>query len=173
MALRTVARHRIGRILHVKYPVMKHVENSLRGIRRAASRGYDAIDIDMQITSDGVIVGTHWARPLKRDGFHDPEGKIPRYQTVRRMTWIQVHRLVAPKRYRIQRIETLLRACARRGVIALLEPKGDPRFANDNTWRYLAAVADDLGCEVSVRALHENRAALAPARRAGFQAWEI
>jgi glycerophosphoryl diester phosphodiesterase len=152
---------------------MKHVENSLRGIRRAARRGYDAIDIDMQITRDGVIVGTHWARPLKRDGFHDPQHKIPRYRPVRRMTWIQVHRLVAPRKYRIQRIEVLLRACHRRGITAVLEPKGDPRFAHDTVWRYLATVADDLGATVSVRALHENRAALAPARRAGFQAWEI
>lgn len=173
MALRTVARRKIGRILHVKWPVMKHVENSLRGIRRAARRDYDAIDIDLQMTKDRIIVGTHWARPLKRDGFRDPEGKIPRYRPVRQMTWIQVHRLVAPKRYRIQRIERLLRACARRGVIALLEPKGDKRFAEDWPWEYMRDVAEDCGATVSVRALHENRAALAPARRAGFEAWEI
>jgi glycerophosphoryl diester phosphodiesterase len=173
MALRTLARRRIGRIRHVKWPTPKHIENSLRGIAYAARHGYDAIDIDMQITSDRVIVGTHWARPMKRDGFHDPDHKIPRYRTVRRMTWVQVHRLIAPKRYRIVRIERLLRACARRGVTALLEPKGDPRFREDWPWQHIAAVADDCGATVSVRALRENRAALTPARRAGFEAWEI
>lgn len=173
MALLTRARRLIGRIRHVQWPVMKHVENSLRGIRYAARHGYDAIDLDMQITSDGRIVGTHWARPMVRDGFHDPDHKIPRYRTVRRMTYRQVRRLVSSDHYRIQPIETLLRACARRGVVALLEPKGDPRFAQDWPWQHLAAVAEDVGATVSVRALRENADALAPARRAGFEAWEI
>ena len=172
MTLRTRARRQIGRILHVKFPVMKHVENSVRGIRRAARRGYDAIDLDLQITSDGVIVGTHWGRPMVHDGFHDPEGKIPRYRPVKRLRWAQVHRLVAG-RYRIQRIERLLRACARRGFVALLEPKGDPRFELDWPWQHIAAVAEDCGATVSVRALHENAAALIPAARVGFETWEI
>jgi hypothetical protein len=172
MSLRTLARRKVGRIFHVQWPVFKHVENSLRGIRRAARRGYDAIDIDMQITKDGVVVATHWGRPMVRDGFHDPAGDIPRYRPVKRLTWAQVSRLVAGK-YHIRRIERVLRACARRGVVAVLEPKGDPRFTHDTVWRYIAAVADDLGATVSVRALPENAAALAPAKRAGFQAWEI
>lgn len=173
MALLTRARRRIGRIRHVKWPLMKHVENSIRGIRYAARHHYDAIDLDMQITADGRIVGTHWARPMVRDGFHDPDHKIPRYRTVRRMTYRQVRRLVSRDHYRIQPIETLLRACARRGVVALLEPKGDPRFAEDWPWQHIAKVAEDVGATVSVRALHANRAALDPARRAGFEAWEI
>lgn len=172
MTLRTRARGHVGRILHYKQP-FKHVENSLRGVTRAARGRYDAIDLDMQITSDGRIVGTHWGKPMKLDGFHDPLNKIPRYTPVRRMTFAQVRRLVAPGRYHIQPIETLLAACARRGVIALLEPKGDPRFATDAPWRHLATVAEDVGATVSVRALPANAAALAPARRAGFQAWEI
>lgn len=172
MALRTRARRNIGRILHYKQP-RKHIENSLRGIRRAARGHFDAIDLDMQITSDGRIVGTHWGRPMVLDGFHDPERKIPRYTPVRRMTYAQVRRLVTPGRYRIQPIETLLRACARRGIVALLEPKGDPRFRQDWPWEHLADVADDVGCTVSVRALPENAAALAPAERAGFEAWQI
>jgi glycerophosphoryl diester phosphodiesterase len=173
MALRTRARYRVGRILHVQWPVMKHVENSLRGIRRAGRGRYDAIDLDLQITADNVIVGTHWPRPMIRDGFHDPEHRISRYRPVRRMRWAQVARLVTPGRYHIQRIERLLRACARNGVIALLEPKGDPRFRNDSVWRYIAAVAEDCGATVSVRALRENADALPAARRAGFEAWEI
>lgn len=172
MSLRTLARNRVGRILHYKQP-RKHVENSLRGIERARRGGYDAIDLDMQITADGIIVGTHWGRPMVLDGFHDPEHKIPRYRTVRRLRWAQVARLVTPDRYHIQRIETLLRACARKGIVAVLEPKGDPRFREDWPWLHIAKVAGDVGATVSVRALPENAAALDPARRAGFQAWEI
>lgn len=170
--LRTRARRKVGRIFHVAYPVMKHVENSVRGVRRAAHR-YDAIDIDMQITADRRIVATHWARPMVRDGFHDPEHKIRRYTPVQRMTFAQVRRLVAPKRYRIQPIERILRACARRGVVAVLEPKGDRRFTEAWPWEHIAAVAEDVGAVVSVRALHQNADALVPACRAGFEAWEI
>ena len=173
MALRTRARQRIGRIYHVAAPIKKHIENSVRGVRHAARIGCDAIDIDMQITADGRIVATHWGRPMIHDGFHDQAGKIRRYTPVSRLSFAQVRRLIAPGRYRIQPIERVLKACARRHVVALLEPKGDPRFAHLTPWEHLAAVADDLGCEVSVRALRQNAAALAPARTVGFQAWEI
>jgi glycerophosphoryl diester phosphodiesterase len=176
VTLRTRVRRRIGRILHVAHPTPKHVENSVRGIRRAHRRGFASIDLDMQITKDRVIVGTHWARPLLRDGFRDPKRRIGSHAIVRNLTWAQVARLRAgrwPRRYRISRIERLLSECARLGVVALLEPKGDPRFATDWPWQHIAAVAEDVGCTVSVRALGENAAALKPARKVGFEAWEI
>lgn len=175
MALLTRARRLIGRILHVEYPVMKHVENSLRGVRRAARR-HEAIDLDMQITKDNRIVGTHWPRPLLRDGFRDPRRRIGRHARVRDLTWAQVSRLRAghrPRLYRIQPIERLLYECARRGVVAVLEPKGDPRFTQDWTWQHIAKTAEAYGATVSVRALRENADALPAARRAGFKAWEI
>jgi glycerophosphoryl diester phosphodiesterase len=171
VTLRTRARRRVGRIYHRLQP-FKHVENSLRGIKLAVRGGYDAIDIDLQMTHDGVIVATHWGRPLAHDGFHDPEGKIPRYRTVRRMTWLQVSRLLSGH-YRIRRIERILRTCGRRKITAVLEPKGDKRFTHDWPWQYIAEIAEEYGATVSVRALPENSAALPAARRAGFQAWEI
>lgn len=176
MALRTLPRRLIGSIFHVAYPVMKHTENSVRGVKRAKRLGKHAIDIDMLITSDNRIVGCHWDRPLERDGFRDPLGRIGRSVTVRHLTYTQVSRLVAgrwPRRYHIQPIERLLAECARLGVIALLEPKDDPRFATDWPWQHIAAVADDFGTTVSVRALPQNAGALPAARRAGFEAWEI
>ena len=176
MALRTLARRRIGSILHVKWPTPKHVENSARGIRRAKRLRKKSIDLDMQITKDGVIVGTHWALPMVHDGFFDPLGKIGRHTPVSELAWAQVSRLRAVTRgrvYRIHRIEELLAACERYGRVALLEPKGDRRFRIDAPWQHIALVADDLGATVSVRALPQNAAALPPARRAGFKAWEI
>lgn len=160
------------RIFHVQYPVMKHVENSNRGDRRAKRHGYDANDLDLLITSDNRIVNTHWDRPILRDGFRDPHKRIRSHERVRDLTWVQVARLVAgrwPRRYRIRPVEQALTHCARLGLIAYLEPKDDPRFALDWPWQHIRAVADDVGCEVRVRALPQNAAALPAARRAGFR----
>jgi predicted amidohydrolase YtcJ len=172
-ARRWVNRHGIG---HVKAPIPKHVENSDRGDKRAKRRGKHGNDLDMQITKDNRIVNTHWARPMVHDGFRDRAGKMPRGRMVRQMTWTEVRRLVAgrwPRRYRIRSIERALRHCARLGIVAVLEPKGDKRFREDWPWQHIAAVAEDVGATVSVRALPQNAAALEPARRAGFKAWEI
>lgn len=173
MSLRTLARNRVGRIFHVAWPVMKHVENSVRGATYAHQHGYHAIDLDLQMTSDGVIVVTHWARPMRKDRFYDRRHRIDPDTPIHHMTWRQVRRLRTRDGYRIQRVERLLHACARLGIVALLEPKGNRAFRLNWPWEYIATVADDLGCTVSVRVLHKNAGALAPAIRAGFEAWEI
>jgi glycerophosphoryl diester phosphodiesterase len=169
----TRARRRIGRIFHVEWPRWKHEENSVRGARYASRHGYDAIDLDLQTTADGFIVVTHWARPIRRDRFRDPRHKIGPNRPVSKLDWWQVRRLHTPDGYRIRTVEHMLRICARLGLVALLEPKGDPRFKRVETWRHIAQVADDVGCTVSVRALPENAGALPAARQAGFEAWEI
>jgi hypothetical protein len=164
------------RIFHLKYPHMKHEENSGRGDRYAKRHAFGAIDLDMLITADNRIVNTHWDHPMLRDGFRDPLRRILPSKRVRDLTWRQVSRLVAgrfPRYYRIRPIERALTHCARLGLTAQLEPKDDPRFAEDWPWQHIRAVADDVGCHVRVYALPQNAAALAPARRAGFQAWEI
>lgn len=158
------------RIFHVAYPVMKHVENSDRGDRTAKRLGYQANDLDLLITEDNKIVNTHWDRPMLKDRFRDPYGQLQASTPVRRMTWAEVARLRAgrwPRRYRIRSIEHALAHCAHLGLIAYLEPKDDPRFAQDWPWAHIRAVADDVGCQVLVRALPQNAAALEPARRVG------
>jgi len=165
-----------GLIGHVESPVPKHVENSNRGDRRAKRQGKRGNDLDMLITEDNVIVNTHWPHPMIHDGFRDPYDRINRDTPVRKLTWAEVSRLRAGRRPRLYRIRTMdeaLRDCARLGIVAVLEPKGDPRFKQDWPWQRIARVAEDVGCTVSVRALRENAAALPPARRAGFEAWEI
>lgn len=153
------------RIFHVQWPVMKHIENSLRGIRKAARLGYDAIDLDILITKDGVIVVCHWDRPLLKDKFYDPARRIQLHDMVRELTWEQIKGLRAPGGYRIMRIETALAACARARIIAYLEPKDDPRFAADAPWAYIKSVAVKYRTKVRVRALPQNAAALPFARR--------
>jgi glycerophosphoryl diester phosphodiesterase len=156
-------------IYHLQWPRMKHEENSIRGIRRAARAGYRWIDLDLQMTSDGVIVVTHWARPMRKDRFRDPLRRIYPGTPVSRLTWAQVRRLKTGDGYRIPRIEAALRACAHYGIGAYLEPKGDRRFREDAPWQHIAKVADDLGTHVRVRALSVNHLALPPANRAGFE----
>ncbi len=164
------------RIYHVAKGEPYHRGNSLRGIRRAARLGYDAIDLDLQITSDGVVVNTHWGQPLLRDGFYDPRGRIKRTARVRDLTWREVKRLRTRDGYRIRRLRRVLRACKRHGIEACLEPKNDPRFTRDRVWASIRADADLTGAHVSVRALrHLGRGVrrVRAARRAGFTAWTI
>jgi glycerophosphoryl diester phosphodiesterase len=156
-------------IFHLKWPRWKHEENSIRGIRTAARRGYSWIDLDLQMTKDGVIVVTHWARPMRKDRFRDPRSLIDPDTSVRHLTWDQLRRLRTTDGYRIPRIEAALRACHRYGIGAYLEPKGDPRFGHDEPWQHIAKVADDVGTHVRVRALRANQNALIPAHRVGFR----
>lgn len=153
------------KIFHLEWPNWKHLENSIRGIRKAARLGYDAIDLDILITKDGVIVVCHWDRPMIKDEFHDPARRISIHAMVRELTWEQVKSLRAPGGFRIMRIETALAACARARIIAYLEPKDDPRFAADAPWAYIKSVATKYGTKVRVRALPQNAAALPFAHR--------
>lgn len=177
MSLRTLARNRVGRIYHRLRPY-KHVENSRRGARLARALGFPSIDWDLQITSDGVIVVCHDNQPL-RYGFHDPLHPLrSRDFKISEHTFAEVHRLVAVTHgrvYRIQRVETLLAYAAKLGLHVVLEPKSNHLFALDWPWQHIAAVAEDVGCTVSVYALPElgGAAHVAAARRAGFQAWLI
>jgi glycerophosphoryl diester phosphodiesterase len=136
-------------IFHLKHPHPKHEENSLRGIRKAARRGFDEIDLDLQMTKDGAIVVTHWPRPMIRDGFRDPAGKLRRTRTVASMTLAEVTRLRTKHGgYRIQPLRAALAQCARSGIGARLEPKGDRRFENEALWVGVKREADALGAKV-------------------------
>lgn len=156
------------RIFHIRTWFLKHVENSIRGIRKAARLGYDAIDLDMLITSDGVIVACHWGEALAKDRFVDPKHRIQHNALIKHLTWAQVRTLRAqPGNYRIQRIEIMLAACARNKIIAYLEPKYDHRFGQDWPWQHIKDTAAKYGTKVRVYALPDNAYALEPARRVG------
>jgi len=145
-------------IFHKKHSVLYHTENSLRGIRAAAKmmrrvRGrlvhrWNEIDLDLTMTKDGVIVNSHWGRPLLKDGFIDPEGKIGKQARTHDLTWEEIHRLHTKDGYRIRKLETALRECARVGIGARLEPKVDVRFEDVETWLPVKAQADRLGVKV-------------------------
>lgn len=160
-------------IFHLKFPHMKHEENSIRGIHTAKRRGFTEIDLDMCISEDNRVIGCHWSEPLDRDGFKDPLHKLGRHAVVSKLPLSVIMRLRARtwfRVYRIQPIEVLLSECARLHIGAVLEPKGDPRFCAAWPWEFIAKEADRLGCNVRVYALPQNAAALPYARAAGLKA---
>lgn len=167
------------KIFHVKWPIWKHVENSIRGIRKAARLGYDAIDLDLLITKDGVIVVCHWQRPLLYDNFEDRLHRIKVRARINRLTWKQVQRLRAEDGYRIVRVERALRECAQQKIIAYLEPKNDERFELDWPWQQIRAIAKEHGTKVRVRSIRNfptkgaGTRRVRAARRNGFKARTI
>lgn len=111
-------------------------ENSGRGVRHASRVGATAIDLDCQITRDGVIVCTHWPNPL-RHGFTDPAGLLHRDAQVRHMSLAEVTRLRAPGGHRIIPARRMIRLARDAGVVPCFEVKGDTRFQKRRTYRQL------------------------------------
>lgn len=167
------------RIYHVPHGAPYRWGNSIRGARSAKRLGCDAIDWDLQMTKDGVIVVTHWGQPLKLDGFYDPQGRIPRDARVRDLTWRQVKRLRSADGYRIRRLSRMLVVARLVGIEACVEPKADKRFERDATWEQVRVMQRRTGARVSVRAIRNlptpdaGLRRVKAARRAGFEAWTI
>lgn len=174
---------------HVKWPVRKHVENSVRGILRAIFLWFMRIDLDMSITAPdphcpteyhpdgeacrGHVVGCHWPRPMVRDGFFDPLKKLHKQMLISQMTLVEALRLETKDGYRITPIEKLLATCGTH-IIALLEPKGDHRFELDWPWEHILAAAKEHKVRVQVYALPQNAKALPVAHRVGgWKTWVI
>jgi LysM repeat protein len=101
--------------------------NSVKGLKHAA-RHQKAIDLDVNITKDGVPVNTHWADVLKRGGFFDPKGKIPKNARVSELTAKEVFRLRSKDGHRIHSMKYMLRRAAKLGVRVEYEAKGSKPF---------------------------------------------
>lgn len=127
-------------------------ENSFRGILHAVRHGYRRIDLDVQMTKDGVLVNTHWARPMLKDTFFDPKHRLKnKHLTVNQMTWEQVQRLQSKGGYKIRTLNAALKYCAEHGLGATIEPKTDAplnRFEKKETWVPVKAFADSVGCDL-------------------------
>lgn len=113
--------------------------NSRIGIRKAAAAGASALDVDMQVSRDGVFLATHWERPLLRDGFRDPLGKIGRFTRVDHLWASDVERLRSEEGYRIRPVHQLFPTAKRHGVTLCLEAKEDHRLVHPEAWAQLAA----------------------------------
>lgn len=142
-------------IFHPRKGQPYHEVNSLRGIDRAVALGFDEIDLDMQMTKDGHIVVCHWSRPLLRDGFRDPDGKIARTRQVRDMTLAEVSRLKTKDGYRIQTLNKCLARCAEAGIAARVEPKVKV-FYQRWPWENIAKAANGYNVTVRMYALRNH-----------------
>lgn len=139
-------------IFHKRHDQPYRYENSIRGVIAAARAGggrrWDEIDLDVNMSKDGVIVNTHWTRPLLHDAFIDPQHHIDRHATVASLTWAELHRLHSPEGYRINTLETMLTICAEHHIGARIEPKADHRFEDARVWATVKADADAKRCRV-------------------------
>lgn len=102
------------------------LENSLEGIEYAKRHGYKGIDIDVMVTKDGVLVGSHAWEPLKSGitgGFKDPAGKIKKDTRLSEMTLAEVRRLRHEDGYRISTLEELIVKAKAENINLIIEMK--------------------------------------------------
>ena len=132
-------------------------ENSPAGIKFAAQNGYASIDLDMQITKDGVPVATHWSKPLDKDGFYDPKGKIKKGTKVSQMTLAEVMRLRNKDgQSRIYPVSEMVKHLKKHGIAGDFEAKDDPRFATDKVMGYLANVVRASGIKANLKSIYRG-----------------
>ena len=184
------------RVFHVHRPAFYYTEDSVRGIETAVARGFPWIDLDCQVTADGVLVVAHGPRPLSwrlTGGFEDPgcdlSGRRPHVvsltdcpEVTRRdrfedLTWAQVSRLrstrpgVDGRPYRIRRADELVPIALKKGLRVELEVK-----SSKITQAQLAAIGDvpafkQKGVslwDVQVKGFPKFLPALLAAHRAGY-----
>lgn len=132
-------------------------ENSPAGIEFAAKNGYSSIDIDMLITKDGVPVATHWAKPLEKDGFYDPQGKIKKDTKVSEMTLQEVMRLRNEDgQSQIYPMSTMIKELKKHGIAGDLEAKDDNRFATDEMMGQIADMVRESGIKANLKTINQG-----------------
>lgn len=147
-------------------------ENSPAGIKYAAEHGFASIDIDMQITKDGVPVATHWSKPMAKDGFYDPLGQLKPNTKVSQMTLAEVMRLRNKDgQSRIYPLSTIVGELKKNGIAGDFEAKDDPRFATDQMMGYIADLVRGAGIKANMKSINRGPRSmdiLKAAQRSGF-----
>jgi hypothetical protein len=132
-------------------------ENSPAGIKFAAKNNYASIDLDMQITKDGVPVATHWSRPMKKDAFRDPLGKLNKNTKVSDMTLAEVMRLRNKDgQSRIYPVSTMVELLKKHEIAGDFEAKDDPRFATNQVMGYLANLVRNSGIKANLKSIYRG-----------------
>lgn len=167
------------RVFHVHGKPYR-TEDSLRGVRAAKAGRYKWIDLDCHVTSDGVLVITHWPKP-EHEGFRDPNfvpahktrigDRVPEVgvdvkgKTIEELTWAEVEVLRTPDHYRIWRADDLVPIALAKGLNVELEAK-----TTTIKREHFGALRDVLSdpTRVQVKALPQFYTALKPAHDAGF-----
>lgn len=140
--------------------------NSVAGLRKARRLGYRAIDLDFQVTRDGVVICTHWGDT------REFAGPLRRFDE---MTWQQVRKLRAKKgRYRVRSAAFMIGAAERNGFTRIeFEAKSNGLAGRAGVERFkrIKRRADAVGIDVQVKTLTSipgARKRLAAAREAGL-----
>ncbi len=145
-------------------------ENSPAGIAFAAKHGYSSIDIDMQITKDGVPVATHWSQPMKKDGFYDPEHKLSPDTKISQMTLAEVTRLRNKDgQSQILPLSTMLDELKKHNIGGDLEAKNDPRFATDQMMGQIADMVRKSGIQANLKTINRGPQSMRVIREAQKQ----
>lgn len=130
-------------------------ENSPAGIEFAAKNGYSSINIDTQITKDGMPVATHWSKPLEKDGFYDPKGKIKKGTKVSQMTLQEVMRLRNEDgQSQTYPMSTMIKELKKHGIAGDLEAKDDNRFATDEMMGQIADMVRESGIKANLKTIN-------------------
>lgn len=120
---------------HVAHQVPPRHGDSVRGIRWAAEHRFPWADVNMGISSDGVVVAAHGPPyGLAAQGFL-PHGD---FREVRDLADDELSRLVSPDGYHIPTMREVFHAAAHHGVRIEPEAKHDHRFTLQETWADLA-----------------------------------
>ena len=174
------------RVFHVHRPAFYYTEDSVRGIETAVARGFPWIDLDCQVTADGVLVIAHGPRPLSwrlTGGFEDPwadhpfrEGPpITRRDRFDDLTWAQVSRLRSRRPgsdgipYRIRRADELVPLALGKGLNVELEVKSakiTEKQLRHIRWECHRLLLDED--RVQVKGFPKFLPALLAAHRAGY-----
>lgn len=175
---------RLGRawtpLFHVPHGTPYHVENSIDGLNRAATGGYDSIDLDWQLTRPdtacrhcrqaGVVcighpVNTHWPRPLLRDGFRDPRRQLGRLHRIDRMTLDQALRLITRDGHTMHTDARMFNEAADRALKVAAEVK-HPGYADHEVMRRFVVAAQRASCRMRIMKLSDGAKPLATLRSA-------
>lgn len=170
-----------GDLYHVHGSTPYARENSKQGIDDAIKGGYKRIDLDLNVTKDGVIVVTHSQDPLNRNkrwgGFYDPAGKIKKSSTkIYNLTYAQVKRLRHADGYQIYSLEEMIAYASGKDITLLLELKMPkvikpmlPNIAHMlNQYKVKAAFIGLYNSNAYARSASSQASALAYARKLGF-----
>lgn len=139
----------LGRLLHKPKGVLYAAWGGVQAVRYAIAHRFGAIDIDVHVSKDGILMAVHWPREWLLDG--KPLGPVSTH------TASELARAV-PRGggpWRIQPVATLM-AEAKGRIVLALEAKPDPMLERVETWAKVAADAKRFRCRVVVMTIQRQ-----------------
>jgi hypothetical protein len=89
-------------------------ENSLEALKKAADRGYWMVEVDMRLTQDSIFITQH-------------DNSFNRYfgvdKKVTDMTWSEIKKLKTQSGSKVQKLEDVLRFCAKNNLNVMIDNK--------------------------------------------------